>query len=51
MKRFVESEAICADLATDTASLRYVLHQLRDDGKVKVEGAARATRYSAVGRG
>jgi hypothetical protein len=43
----VRSEAICQELGTDAASLRGVLHQLRDDGKVSVEGKARATRYSA----
>ena len=41
------SEDICAELGTDAASLRPVLHRLRDEGKVKVEGKARATRYSA----
>ena len=41
------SESICAELGTDAASLRPVLHELRDEGKVKVEGKARATRYSA----
>jgi hypothetical protein len=41
------SEEIAAELATDTLSLRSVLHQLRDDGKIKVEGKARATTYSA----
>jgi hypothetical protein len=39
------SEEICAELGTETAALRPVLHQLRDDGKISVEGKARATRY------
>jgi hypothetical protein len=42
------SEDICAELGTDTAVLRPVLHKLRDAGKVKVEGKARATTYSAA---
>lgn len=42
------SEDMFAELETDAASLRPVLHQLRDSGKVKVEGKARATRYTAV---
>lgn len=42
------SEEICAELGTDTAALRPVLHQLRDDGRIKVEGKARATRYSGL---
>ena len=41
------SEEICGELGTDAARLRPVLHRLRDDGKVKVQGVARATRYSA----
>ena len=41
------SEDIGAILGTDAASLRPVLHRLRDEGKVKVEGKARATRYTA----
>ncbi len=41
------SEEICSELGTDAASLRPVLHQLRDEGKLKVQGKARATRYSA----
>jgi hypothetical protein len=42
------SEDICAELGTDAVSLRNVLHDLRDQGRVKVEGKARATRYSAA---
>ena len=42
------SEEICGELGTDAARLRPVLHRLRDEGKVKVEGKARATRYSAA---
>ena len=42
------SEEIAAELWTDAASLRPVLHRLRDEGKVKVEGKARATRYTAM---
>jgi len=41
------SEEMCDELGTDALSLRPVLHALRDEGKVKVEGQARATRYSA----
>ena len=41
------SEEICSELGTDAARLRPVLHRLRDTGKAKVEGQARATRYSA----
>ena len=41
------SEEICGELGTDAARLRPVLHRLRDEGKVKVEGKARATRYTA----
>ena len=41
------SGEICGALGTDSASLRPVLHRLRDEGKVRVEGKARATRYSA----
>ena len=41
------SQNLCSELGTDAASLRPVLHELRDDGKIKVEGKARATRYSA----
>ena len=40
------SEEIAAELGADTASLRAVLHQLRDDGKISVQGKARATRYA-----
>ena len=42
------SEEICGELGTDAARLRSVLHRLRDEGKVKVDGKARATKYSAV---
>jgi hypothetical protein len=45
------SEEIAAELGTDATSLRVALRGLRDDGKVKVEGKARAMRYSAFGRG
>jgi hypothetical protein len=41
------SEEIAGELGTDTASLRPVLHALRDGGKVKVSGKARATTYTA----
>jgi len=41
------SEKIAEELGTDTASLRSVLHALRDEGKVKVTGKARATAYAA----
>jgi hypothetical protein len=44
------AEEICAELGTDTAALRPVLHQLRDDGEIKVEGKARATKYAVAGR-
>jgi hypothetical protein len=40
-------EDIAAELGTDTGTLRPVLHRLRDDGKVKVAGKARATTYTA----
>ncbi len=39
-------EEIAAQLGTDTGTLRPVLHRLRDDGKIVVEGKARATTYS-----
>jgi len=42
------SEEIAAELGTDAARLRSVLHVLRDEGKIRVEGKARATRYTAV---
>ena len=42
------SEEIAADLEADTVSLRKALHELRDEGKVKVTGKARATRYTAA---
>jgi uncharacterized small protein (DUF1192 family) len=41
------SEEICAELGTDTATLRPVLHRLRDERKIKVQGKARATTYTA----
>lgn len=44
------SEEIANELGTDAASLRAALHGLRDDGKIKVEGKARATKYTATGR-
>jgi hypothetical protein len=44
------SEQMATDLGTETGVLRPVLHELRDSGKVKVEGKARATRYTAAGR-
>jgi hypothetical protein len=42
------SEEICAEFGTDTATLRQVLHRLRDEGKIKVQGKARATRYTTT---
>ncbi len=42
------SEEIASEVGADTAGLRAVLHQLRDDGKISVEGKARATRYAAA---
>jgi len=39
------SEEICRALDTDAASLRAVLKELRSEGRVQVEGKARATRY------
>jgi len=44
------SEQMAADLSTETSALRPVLHELRDEGKVKVEGKARATRYTVAGK-
>jgi hypothetical protein len=44
------SEEMAAELGTDTGALRPVLHQLRDDGRLRVDGKARATRYTALGR-
>ncbi len=41
------STEICGELGTDAATLRPVLHRLRDEGQVKVTGKARATRYTA----
>ena len=40
------SEELCGEFGTDAVSLRPVLHELHDDGELKVEGKARATRYS-----
>jgi hypothetical protein len=46
------STDVANQLGTDSQTLRPVLHQLRDEGKIKVEGQARATRYSpATSRG
>ncbi len=42
------SEEICSELGTDASGLRPVLHRLRDEGAVRVEGKARATKYSAT---
>lgn len=42
------SAEICADLQADGVTLLSVLHEIRDEGMVKVEVKARATRYSAV---
>jgi hypothetical protein len=44
------SEQIASELGTDALSLRSALHGLRDDGKIKVEGKARATKYTVMGR-
>jgi hypothetical protein len=44
-------EEIAAELDTDAASLRAALHSIRDDGRIWVDGKARATKYTAVGRG
>ncbi len=41
------SEEIAAEVGAEAFGLRAVLHQLRDDGKIAVEGKARATRYVA----
>jgi len=43
------SEEIAAELGTDAVRLRSVLHRLRDEGRIRVEGKARATRYTAAG--
>ncbi len=40
-------EEIAAQLGTNTGTLRPVLHRLRDEGRIKVQGKARATTYSA----
>ncbi len=40
------SEEIAEEVGADAAGLRAVLHQLRDDGRISVEGKARATRYA-----
>jgi hypothetical protein len=45
------SEEMAAELGTDTAALRPILHRLRDEGRIRVEGKARATRYSLAERG
>ena len=42
------SEEIAVEVGADTAGLRAVLHQLRGDGRISVEGKARATRYLAT---
>jgi hypothetical protein len=42
------SEQIAEEIGTDALGLRAVLHQLRDDGKITVEGKARATRYATA---
>ena len=42
------SEEIAAELGTDAPGLRAVLHGLRDEGRIRAEGKARATRYTAV---
>jgi hypothetical protein len=39
-------EEIAAEFSTDSTTLRPVLHRLRDDAKIKVQGKARATTYS-----
>ena len=39
------SEEIAEEIGAHTASLRSVLPQLRDDGRVRIEGKARATSY------
>ena len=44
------SEQIAEEVGADAFGLRAVLHQLRDDGKISVEGKARATRYAAAAR-
>ena len=46
IKKHSRSEEIASEVGADTAGLRAVLHQLRDDGKISVEGKARATRYA-----
>jgi DNA-binding IclR family transcriptional regulator len=40
-------EEIAAEFGTNTDTLRPVLHRLRDEGRVKVSGKARATTYTA----
>jgi len=42
------SEEMCRELGTEAARLRPVLHALRDEGRVNVEGKARATRYTVT---
>jgi hypothetical protein len=44
------SEEMASELGTDTGALRPVLHKLRDAGRVRVDGKARATRYTAIGK-
>jgi hypothetical protein len=44
------SEDISAELGTDTATLRPVLHALRDEGRISVEGKARATSYALAAK-
>lgn len=44
------SEVIAAEMETDAASLRASLHALRDAGRIRVDGKARATKCMAVGR-
>ena len=43
------SEEMASELGTDTATLRPILHRLRDEGRIRVDGKARATRYSLTG--
>ncbi len=42
------SEEMAGELGTDTAGLRPVLSRLREEGRIRTEGKARATRYSLV---
>jgi len=41
------SETLSKEFSTDSATLRPVMRQLIDEGKVKVKGQKRGTRYSA----